>query len=189
MPTYVPSVHVVVRHPWRETPKGEVTLLLDPHEPALILGILPENGEPSLGEAVDGVETLSQVNLHRSPDERVPDVAADVAQLLFDAMPAWLDERLIKLLNGIHGFGTSRNPRGPAGKSGMDHPLAPLGIWGPAIDKVGREVRRGRFESWADARARLEPVVTSSIEDATPEALRDDILGVREPRILLREPL
>lgn len=185
-------MHLVVVHPWREAPKGEITLLLDPEAPSMHLGMLPEDADPATGdpvEAGDGVEILTDVTLHTSPDDRVPEVAETVAELLFEEMPAWLEERLLELLNGIHGFGTSRNPRGPAGKTGMDHPLAPIGVWGPAVDKVGREVRRGKFESWEDLTSRLDPVVTSSLEDDGPDALRDDILGVRDPKILLREPL
>lgn len=182
-------MHLVVLHPWRKAPKGELSLLLDPGEPSLHLGLLPGDADPEPGEPASQAQVLTDVTLHTSPDERVPDVAAATAELLFETMPDWLEQRLLELLNGIHGFGTSRNPRGPAGKTGMDHPLAPIGIWGPGVEKVGREVRRSRFDSWKDVQARLDPVVLSSIQDDAPEALRNDILDVREPRILLREPL
>lgn len=182
-------MHLVVHPAWRDGPKGEISVLLDPEAPQLKLAILPEALTPEAGEAVEDAEVLADMTLHTSPDDRVPELAQTTAELLFEAMPAWLEERLLELVNGIHGFGTSRNPRGPAGKTGMDHPLAPLGIWGPAIEKLGREVRRGRFGSWEELTSRLDPVVVASIEDDAPDALRDDILGVREPRILLREPL
>lgn len=182
-------MHLVVHHPWREGPKGKITVLLDPEAPTLALARLPEDASPSQGDVAEDAEILATMTLHTSHDDRVPEVAETVAELLFETMPGWLETRLLELVNGIHGFGTSRNPRGPTGKTGMDHPLAPLGIWGPAIEKIGREVRRGRFESWEELTSRLDPVVVASIEDDAPTALRDDILGVREPRILLREPL
>lgn len=182
-------MHLVVLHPWREGPKGPITLLLDPDEPSLHLGLVEAPDEASPGDAVEDAEVLGAFTLHRSPDDRVPEVAQAVAELLADRMPAWLEDRLLELLNNIHGFGTSRNPRGSAAKMGADHPLAPLGIWGPAIEKIGREVRRGRFETWEGVLARLEPVVHVSIEEAIPQVLRDDVLGARKPQMLLPEPL
>lgn len=192
-------MHVVVHDPWRETPKGELTLLLDPDEPSLHLARLKRDGPVGEGDAGFGTgdpvekdridELVGPFTLHRSPDDRVPDVAETVAGILAETKPAWLEDRVLELLNNIHGFGTSRNPRGAAAKAGADHPLAPLGLWGPTIDQVGRAVRKGRFEAWEELRERLEPMAWGSIEEALPEVLRDDILGVRTPRMLLREPL
>lgn len=192
MPAFPVPVHVVVVHPWRDTPKGELSLLLDPEEPGLHLARLPEEELLESGEVLEAVDEqalLTEVSLHTSPDERVPEVAQRVAELLFEHMPTWLEDRLTELLNGIHGFGTSRNPRGPAGKAGMDHPLAPIGVWGPAVEKVQGAVRERKFSSWDDVEARLDPVVVASIEDDAPEALARDVLGVSEPKVLLKEPM
>lgn len=185
---------LVVHHPWRQAPKGELSLLLDPQEPELRLGLLPDETDPATGAEIGdpdaaGVDLLGTFTLHKSPDDRVPEVAETVAGMLAEAKPDWLVDRVLELLNNIHGFGTSRNPRGAAAKAGADHPLAPLGLWGPTIDQVGRAVRKARFEAWEELRERLEPMAWQSIEEALPQVLRDDILGVRTPRMLLREPL
>ncbi len=182
-------MYLAVHHPWRSGAKGDLTLLLDPNEPELRLGFLPEDTEPEPGDEVEPTKVLGEFTLHRSPDDRVPDVAETVAQVLVDQRPAWLEERLLELLNNIHGFGTSRNPRGPGGKMGMDHPLAPLGVWGPNIEQVGREVRAGKFTSWEGMRERVGPQVYQPIREALPKALRDDVLGASSPQILLRKPL
>ncbi len=182
-------MHLVVVHPWRETPKGDLTLLLDPDEPCLHLGRAPASVEVETGQSVEPDEIVGRFTLHKSPDERVPEVAETVAEMLAEARPAWLEDRVLELLNNIHGFGTSRYPRGQAAKAGMDHPLAPLGLWGPTIDQIGQEVRKGRFQAWEELRERLEPMAWGSLEEALPDVLRDDILGVRTPRMLLREPL
>ncbi len=180
---------IVVLHPWRESPKGELTLVLLPEEPELRLAFLPEHTSTEPGAEVEPENLLGTFTLHQSPDDRVPAVAEQVARILMEHKPAWLEKRLLELLNNIHGFGTSRNPRGPGGKMGMDHPLAPLGLWGPSIEKVSREVRKGRFETWEQMEARLEPMVTQPMQEAIPQVLRDDILGVSQPKMLLREPL
>lgn len=180
---------LVVLHPWRSAPKAELTLVLLPEEPELRLAVLPEDASTEPGAAVEPEELLGVFTLHRSPDERVPTVAKRVAELLVSYRPAWLEARVLELLNNVHGFGTSRNPRGPAGRAGMDHPLAPLGIWGAFVEQLGREVRRGRFGSWEELEERVNPMLAGSIQDTLPGTLRDDLLGVAEPRVLLREPI
>lgn len=180
---------LTVVHPWRKTPKGDLTLLLDPAEPELRLGKLGQGADPEPGDEVEPEVLLGVFTLYQSPDDRVPAVAEQVADLLARARPAWLEDRLLELLNNIHGFGTSRNPRGPSGQAGMDHPLAPLGLWGPMIEQVGREVRKGKLTSWDELEQRLEPMVWQSLREAIPQVLRDDILGARKPQMLLREPL
>ena len=189
---------MVLVHPWRESKAGAVTLGLE-HDPLrLVLVRLPEGAEASAGEEVADAALIGPFTLHRSPDERVPEVARECASAIVEAWPRWLESRILELMNGIGGLGRARSVGShraamrrmdKGGPVEPDHPLQPLGIWGPYVEAVTREVRKGRFRTWEEARERLDPALIASIEGAIPAVLHDDMLGLSMPRMLLREPL
>lgn len=190
-------MYVLVLHPWRETPSGELSIVADPAVPSLHLVKLSDKSGTEPRDPADVAEVVGAFTLSRSPDPRAPEVAVTVADVLAEAWPAWLERRLLELLNNIGGLGRARSAgnyraamrtmdRGAP--DALDHPLAPLGVWGPFVEQVTREVRKGRLSSWEEATKRLDPALVQSIQDAVPGVLRDDLLG-RVPRMLMKERL
>lgn len=184
-----------IAHPWRSTPTGEVTLALDVTKPSFHL-VAAKTEAPTVGEPVEVERVIGDFTLHRSPDERVPEVGLVAGRVLAKAMPAWLEVRLLELLNGIGGLGRATSNarhrmamRSASGPMDMDHPLAPLGIWGPYVGQVTGAVRKGRFKDWEEVRSRLDASLIQSMSEGMPKVLQLDMLGVRTPRMLIREPL